>query len=788
MDVELYIENEDGGQRSERVAVSGPLAIGRHSQCTVYLDGDRVSRVHAVIELREGGFYLEDRSSNGTIVGDRLVRKEAVEAPYWTPVVIGAHTLFFRPASSTGAPEPSAGAPAPLPMPRPPPMPGHLLETSTQNPTMAAAFGQRHEVEDPTAADPGHMDLGDSGAPPRAPQRPSTALRPPPPQAPPPQGRVHEAGVVKPSAPPMVPAERVILGAGLGPPPEPPPPAPPMFSALGPPPAMPPSGMPPQGMPPPGMPQPSPSGMGMHPHAPPPMPSGMGMHPHAPPPAPPSSMGMSTQVPPAPPSNMGPPMPPPTMQGPPANMSLPLQTMQGHAPLGAAHGPAPGGPPHGSPHGSPQGDGAAAPTGARPMDEYAALRREIHAKLLENLDLAKLDAAKLDDPSMRPRVLVALRRIIGQMATRLDPSADRDALVGELADEALGLGPLERFLSDPTVSEIMVVDPQTIYVEQGGKIVLTGMRFTDDERVRAVIERIVTPLGRRIDESSPLVDARLKDGSRVNAVIKPLALRGSCITIRRFSKVPLTMDKLVGFGALTQRMARFLERSVSVKKNIIISGGTGSGKTTLLNVLSSAIPTDERIVTIEDAAELQLGQPHVVGMESRPANMEGRGEYTIRDLVRNALRMRPDRIVVGECRGGEALDMLQAMNTGHDGSLTTTHSNSPPEAVARIETLALMGGLDLPSRAIREQIAASIHVVVQQTRFSDGSRKVSDISEVSGIEDDGTIGIRPIFQFVRTGTGPGGKVLGEHRATGYLPSYLEDFIVAGLVRPGEPYL
>ncbi|HSN97774.1 MAG TPA: CpaF family protein, partial [Candidatus Nanopelagicales bacterium] len=429
-----------------------------------------------------------------------------------------------------------------------------------------------------------------------------------------------------------------------------------------------------------------------------------------------------------------------------------------------------------------------APLAGRPMDEYAALRREIHAKLLENLDLAKLDAAKLDDPSMRPRVLVALRRIVMQMASRLDPATDRDALVGELADEALGLGPLERFLSDPTISEIMVVDPQTIYVEQGGKIVHTGARFTDDERVRAVIERIVTPLGRRIDESSPLVDARLKDGSRVNAVIRPLALRGSCITIRRFAKVPLTMDKLVGFGALTQRMARFLERSVIAKKNIIISGGTGSGKTTLLNVLSSAIPTDERIVTIEDAAELQLGQPHVVGLESRPPNMEGRGEYTIRDLVKNALRMRPDRIVVGECRGGEALDMLQAMNTGHDGSLTTTHANSPVEAVARIETLSLMGGLDLPSRAIREQIAASIHLVVQQTRLADGSRKVSEISEVSGIEDDGSIALRSIFKFVRTGTGPGGKVVGEHRATGYLPSFLDSFIVSGLVRPGEPYL
>ena len=422
------------------------------------------------------------------------------------------------------------------------------------------------------------------------------------------------------------------------------------------------------------------------------------------------------------------------------------------------------------------------------LEAEVVLRREIHAKLLENLDLAKIETAKLGDPSMRPRVLTALRRIVEQLDARVFPTMDRDTLIGELTDEALGLGPLERFLSDPTISEIMVVDPNTIYIEQRGKLVKADARFTDDERVRAVIERIVTPLGRRIDESSPLVDARLKDGSRVNAVIKPLALRGSCITIRKFSKVPLTFENLISFGALTSQMERFITRSVISKKNILISGGTGSGKTTLLNVLSASIPEDERIVTIEDAAELQLKQPHVVSLESRPPNMEGRGEYTIRDLVKNALRMRPDRIVVGECRGPEALDMLQAMNTGHDGSLTTTHANSPKEAVARIETLVLTGGVDLPSRAIREQIAGSIHLIVQQTRFGDGSRRISDISEVLGIDDDGQVAIRSIFQFVRTGTGPGGKVLGEHRATGYLPTYLDAFIVNGLLRKGEPYL
>jgi pilus assembly protein CpaF len=357
-----------------------------------------------------------------------------------------------------------------------------------------------------------------------------------------------------------------------------------------------------------------------------------------------------------------------------------------------------------------------------------------------------------------------------------------------MVDEALGLGPLENFIADPSVSEIMVVDPDSIYVERKGKLTLSDARFTDDSRVRAVIERIVTPLGRRIDESSPIVDARLQDGSRVNAVIRPLALRGSAITIRKFSKSPLTLDNLIGFGAMTEQMGRFLTRCVVAKRNIVISGGTGSGKTTLLNVLSGAIPSDERVVTIEDAAELQLKQPHVVSLETRPANMEGKGEYTIRDLVKNALRMRPDRIVVGECRGGEALDMLQAMNTGHDGSLTTTHANSPREAIARLETLVLMAGIELPIRAIREQIAGSVHLLVQQSRLSDGSRKVTSITEVIGIDDNGEIEIVPIFEFRRTGTTDAGKVQGEFRATGFLPSFLNDFIVMGLVKKGENYL
>jgi pilus assembly protein CpaF len=433
--------------------------------------------------------------------------------------------------------------------------------------------------------------------------------------------------------------------------------------------------------------------------------------------------------------------------------------------------------------------GAGKVTPAPGIQVDASLRREAHRLLLQNLDLRCVGGASGEQASsLRPQVLTALRKVLEELAADIPPGVEINQLVGELADEALGLGPLERFLGDPKVTEIMVVDPDTIYVEKGGKLTKSDARFTDDDRVRAVIERIVAPLGRRIDESSPLVDARLKDGSRVNAVIRPLALRGACITIRKFSRTPLTVKMLVEFGTLTESMARFLSRSVIAKKNIVVSGGTGSGKTTLLNVLSEAIPATDRIVTIEDAAELQLKQPHVVGLEARPANMEGKGEYTIRDLVKNALRMRPDRIVVGECRGGEALDMLQAMNTGHDGSLTTTHANSPREAIARLETLVLMGGLDLPIRAIREQIAGAVHLVVQQSRFSDGSRKVTNISEVRGLDENGQIQLTPIFEFVRTGLSESGAVLGEFRASGFLPSYLGDLLIMGLIKPGEPHL
>jgi pilus assembly protein CpaF len=418
----------------------------------------------------------------------------------------------------------------------------------------------------------------------------------------------------------------------------------------------------------------------------------------------------------------------------------------------------------------------------------AELRREIHRLLIDHLDLVSKRRERLDDPSFRPKVLTALRRIVSSLADRLPSGLDENRLIGEMADEVLGLGPLEQLLADDSVTEIMVVNPHTVYVERAGRLELSPARFTDEERVRAVIERILAPLGRRIDEWSPLVVARLPDGSRVNAVIRPLSPRAACLTIRKFSRKHLRLEDLQASGSLDERMERLLRRSVVARKNIIISGGTGSGKTTLLNALSGAIPAGERIVTIEDAAELRLLQPHVVSLEARPPNLEGRGAYTIRDLLKNALRMRPDRILIGECRGGEALDMLQAMNTGHDGSLTTTHANSPEEAVRRIETLALMSGVELPARAIREQLAASVHLIVQQSRLSDGSRRVTSIAEVGGLDPHGDVVLRPIFEFRRTGTGPEGKVLGRYAASGYLPSFLDEFVKLGLIAPGVGYL
>src|SRR5712692_557888 len=327
---------------------------------------------------------------------------------------------------------------------------------------------------------------------------------------------------------------------------------------------------------------------------------------------------------------------------------------------------------------------------------------------------------------------------------------ERERLFEEAAADIIGFGPIETLLQDATVSEVMVNGPNQIYVEQRGKLVLTDIKFDNDDHVRRIIDRIVSPLGRHVDESSPICDARLPDGSRVNIVLPPISLVGPCVTIREFSKVPLTIDDLIRFGSMTPEIAEFLRACVLARLNIVVSGGTGSGKTTLLNVLSSFIPDDERIVTVEDAAELQLRQEHVVRLEARPPNIEGKGAITIRDLVINCLRMRPERIVVGECRGREALDMLQAMNTGHDGSLTTGHANTPRDMLSRLETMVLMAGMDLPVRAIREQVASAVDLIVQQSRLRDGSRKITNICEVTGVES-GRIQLQDIFEFKQTG-------------------------------------
>ncbi|MFD3166260.1 CpaF family protein [Herpetosiphon sp. NSE202] len=359
---------------------------------------------------------------------------------------------------------------------------------------------------------------------------------------------------------------------------------------------------------------------------------------------------------------------------------------------------------------------------------------------------------------------------------------ERLQLVESLMSDIVGLGPLDSLLKDDSISEIMVNGPNKIYIEQRGKLTLSGTTFIDDEHAMRVLYRIVAPLGRRVDESSPMVDARLKDGSRVNAVIRPISLIGPVITIRKFSKKPLGPDDLVRFGAISREMMDFLSASVRARINVVVSGGTGSGKTTLLNVLSSFIPEDERLITVENAAELQLQQDHVISLESRTANIEGKGEISINDLIINCLRMRPERIIVGECRGGETLAMLQAMNTGHEGSMTTLHANTPRDAIARIETMCLMSGMDLPLKAIREQVASAIELIVQQARLKDGSRRVMAISEVTGMEGDLVV-LQDIFVFEQTGLDERGKIVGSLRPTGVRPRFLDRFEALNIYLP-----
>lgn len=407
------------------------------------------------------------------------------------------------------------------------------------------------------------------------------------------------------------------------------------------------------------------------------------------------------------------------------------------------------------------------------------LRGLLHRRLIEAMDLRRVNVSRMGDAELR----VAVQKLIDDLI-ETDPAfasvlEHREQLRTVVLNEVVGLGPLESLIADESVTEIMVNRHAEIFVERAGRLTRSDISFSNDAAVVAAIERIVSPLGRRIDESSPMVDARLKDGSRVNAVIPPLAIKGPSLTIRKFSKKKLTSDDLVRFGSTNREMIEFLRVAVDRRANIVISGGTGSGKTTLLNVLSNFIPDDERIVTVEDAAELQLTQPNLVSLEARPANIEGRGAVTIRDLVKNCLRMRPDRIVVGECRGGEALDMLQAMNTGHDGSLTTAHANTPRDCLSRLEVMTLMSGLDIPVQAIREQICSAVNIIVQQTRFSCGSRRITYITEVTGIERD-VVQMQDVFVFKQDGFEPDGRIRGHFQATGHIPQFYEDLIKRGI--------
>jgi pilus assembly protein CpaF len=412
-------------------------------------------------------------------------------------------------------------------------------------------------------------------------------------------------------------------------------------------------------------------------------------------------------------------------------------------------------------------DSAPSPAMMEMQSAFQELKGRMHYKVIDQVDLGRL--SKLDDEAANRELETAIKTVLEKENISL-PQKEREQLVLEIRHEVLGLGPLEPLLADESISEIMCNSYDRIYIEQNGRLTKAGTRFRDDAHLLKIIDKIATAVGRRVDESSPMVDARLADGSRVNAIIPPLALDGPALTIRKFSKDPLQVEDLIRFGSISRATAKVMEGVVKARLNVIISGGTGSGKTTLLNVFSSFIPPKERIVTVEDSAELQLQQEHVVRLETRPPNIEGHGEVTMRDLVKNCLRMRPDRIVVGECRSGEALDMMQAMSTGHDGSLTTIHANSPRDCISRLETLVSMGGLEISEKAIRRQIASALDVIVQVARLSDGTRKVISFSEVTGMESD-TVTLQEIFRYEQTGVDAMGNVKGHFGPTGIRPAF-----------------
>jgi len=417
------------------------------------------------------------------------------------------------------------------------------------------------------------------------------------------------------------------------------------------------------------------------------------------------------------------------------------------------------------------------------QDQFEEIKRRIHGKLVDKLDLSRVGDLKGD--SLKREIRMVVEHLCDAEDTLLNRQ-ERDKIVDEVLDETFGLGPLELILKDPKVSDILVNGPKNIYVEKGGRMIKTDVEFRDNKHLMQIIDRIVSRVGRRVDETCPMVDARLEDGSRVNAIIPPLALDGAAMSIRRFGSNPLKLEDLLNYRAFTPEMVMLLEGCIKARLNMIISGGTGSGKTTLLNTLSSFIGHEDRIVTIEDAAELQLQQDHVVRLETRPANIEGSGAITATDLVRNALRMRPERIIIGECRGGETLDMLQAMNTGHDGSLTTVHANTSRDAIARLETLVMMAGFDLPVKAIRQQISGAVDVIIQANRLQGGPRRVTAITEVVGMEGD-TIVLQDIFRYVQEGVGEDGKAFGHFEGTGVRPTFMSKLEASGVRLPASAF-
>ena len=718
------VVTEKGGEQQRLEFDKPEVTIGRVQGNDIILPKGNVSKRHSRIVLKDSKFIIVDlKSTNGTYVNGRKITSPIV-VKGTDKIYIGDFILTVEEPGAAAA----VGAPPPSLDRRPPPPP-----PPPKRPDM------------PPPVQPGQQPMepaGSRGTASQAPQQPNVPM-------PPPMGQQEPLMSMPDMAPPPQP--------NLAPPPQQPNLAPPPQQPdLAPPPQDP---MAPQGFPPPQL----------------------GQQPPPVQPAPDFPNIANQQQPMGQPPQ--PQMPPPVQQPMPDPAPPPVQEAPTPQPL--APPPQQQAPQHAPPPQQPvamqQPSQPGLPAGDPRVAKLVQLQKEIHDRLIESLDLRRMDMERLADEELWEKTENTICDIVESLDGdgAIPAFVDQDTLIKDVLHEALGLGPLEDLLADDSINEIMVNHSNQIYVEQNGSMQLCDKYFSSDKAVLGVIERIVAPLGRRIDESSPLVDARLKDGSRVNAIIPPLAIKGPCITIRKFRKEAFTGPELVQMGSLSQGMMEFLEMCVEARKNIIISGGTGSGKTTTLNVVSNFIPESDRIVTIEDAAELQLVHDHWVQLESRPPNIEGKGAIVIRDLVRNSLRMRPDRIIVGECRGGESLDMLQAMNTGHDGSLTTAHSNGPRDTLARLETMVLMSGMELPVRAIREQVASAIDIIAHQTRFSDGTRKVTHITEISGMEGD-VITMQDIFLFKQEGFDEQGRVAGRYVPSGFVPRFYEDLRRRGL--------